>query len=79
MNTPASLVELLDQIIRASTFVGNDSGPGHLAGILGIPTVSIFGPRDSGHWKPLGPNVRTVHGPWQSIAVDDVLKAIDAK
>ena len=77
--TPASLVELLDQVSRASIFVGNDSGPGHLAGILGIPTVSIFGPRDSVQWKPLGPHVQTIHGAWDDIPVGDVLKAIDAK
>ena len=35
------LVGLLD---RVSLFVGNDSGPTHVAAALGTPTVAIFGP-----------------------------------
>lgn len=44
-------------------YVGNDSGIGHLAGSLGIPTVTIFGPTDPGQWRPLGPNVSVCEPP----------------
>jgi len=57
---PATLLELSDSLNGASAFVGNDSGPGHLAGVLALPTVSLFGPTDPGRWKPLGPRVRTL-------------------
>ncbi|RKZ29816.1 hypothetical protein DRQ33_08450, partial [bacterium] len=39
-----SLETLVGLISFSRIFVGNDSGPAHIAGALGIPTVSIFGP-----------------------------------
>lgn len=37
-------------------FVGNDSGPKHIAAGLGVPTVGIHaGSVDSGEWGPAGP------------------------
>ncbi len=37
-------------------FVGNNSGPQHLAGSLGMPTIGIHsGVVDAGEWAPLGP------------------------
>ena len=41
----------------ASNFVGNDSGPCHLASMLGIPT-DVFRSTNPMVWKPLGPRVR---------------------
>jgi heptosyltransferase-3 len=43
---------------RACAFLGNDSGLSHLAGMLGVPTLVLFGPSDPTHWLPLGPRVR---------------------
>lgn len=40
----ASLVELAALIQRCVLYVGNDSGPKHLAAALGVPTVGIYGP-----------------------------------
>ena len=42
----------------ASNFVGNDSGPCHLASMLGIPTDVFFRSTNPMVWKPLGPRVR---------------------
>lgn len=36
-----SLLQLIGLMRRASLFVGNDSGPGHIAGALGVPVVSL--------------------------------------
>jgi ADP-heptose:LPS heptosyltransferase len=36
-----TLLQLIGLLRRASLFVGNDSGPGHIAGALGIPTISL--------------------------------------
>ena len=44
---------------QASVFVGNDSGPGHLAASLGIPTRIVFRSTDRKIWSPLGPRVET--------------------
>jgi len=39
-----TLTQLLSHIAGLDLFICNDSGPMHIAGALGIPTVSIFGP-----------------------------------
>ena len=71
---PATLLDLLGEVSTAGTFVGNDSGPGHLAGILGRPTVSLFaGPTVPARWRPLGPRVTVLTG---DVAVDDAMAAI---
>ena len=44
---------------QASVFLGNDSGPGHLAASLGIPTHIVFRSTDRKIWAPLGPRVET--------------------
>lgn len=55
-----TLMDLLATLSRARIFLGNDSGASHLAGILGIPTVAVFGASDAVLWRPLGPRVRVV-------------------
>lgn len=59
---PATLLELLDEIVAASVFIGNDSGPGHLAGIVGVPTISLMRnpPENQPDWRPLGPDVSVI-------------------
>lgn len=39
---------------RCSLFVGNDSGPMHLAAAAGTPVVAAFGPSDPGTYRPWG-------------------------
>jgi ADP-heptose:LPS heptosyltransferase len=70
---PITLLDLCDQIAAANVFVGNDSGPAHLAGIIGVPTVALFGPSDPVRWRPLGPKVSLLHrDPISQITVEDV-------
>lgn len=39
-------------------FIGNDSGPSHIAAALGLPVICIFqGPAEPSVWGPRGPNV----------------------
>ena len=38
---------------ECATFIGNDSGATHLAAMVGIPCVAIFGARNP-QWEPLG-------------------------
>jgi ADP-heptose:LPS heptosyltransferase len=71
---PASYVELLSELSGAALFVGNDSGPSHLAGVLGIPTWVLFGPTNPAVWHPLGPSVKTLRRePLNWLNVDQVL------
>ena len=46
------LRELIALVSRARLFVGNDSGPAHLAAATGRPSVVIFGSTDSATWRP---------------------------
>jgi len=40
---------------QCATFIGNDSGPTHLAALVGIPCIAIFSARNApGQWAPLG-------------------------
>ena len=69
---PATYVDLLNQIVSGSVFVGNDSGPAHLAGIIGVPTIALFGASPD-RWKPIGPEVRIIHGEsMDAISVSEV-------
>lgn len=50
------LTELPSVMQACAIFVGNNSGPKHLAASLGVPTVGIHsGVVDAGEWAPLGP------------------------
>jgi ADP-heptose:LPS heptosyltransferase len=47
-----SLDQLAAVISRAALFVGNDSGPMHLAACFDIPSVVFFGPTIASKWAP---------------------------
>jgi ADP-heptose:LPS heptosyltransferase len=47
-----TLRELIALIAGARLFLGNDSGPAHLATACGRPVVVIFGSSDSVTWRP---------------------------
>ena len=39
-------------------YIGNDTGPTHIAAALGVPVICIFqGPAEPRIWGPRGPNV----------------------
>lgn len=49
-------------IKRCAVFIGNDSGPVHMAAAVGIPTIVIFSAaNDWCRWKPYGDNVAVVY------------------
>jgi ADP-heptose:LPS heptosyltransferase len=73
---PATFLDLLKEIAPASLFLGNDSGPAHLAAISGIPTLALFGTQPD-RWKPIGPKVEVIHrDSIDSISVHDVESTI---
>ncbi len=47
-----SVLELAALIEGATLFIGNDSGPAHIAAALGRPAAVLFGSSDSGRWHP---------------------------
>ena len=60
--TPANVTELIALIDRAAAFIGNDSGPGHLAAICGVPTFTLFGPQLPEWFAPLHPAAEWLQG-----------------
>lgn len=78
LHRPATLLDLWQQLHTADAFVGNDSGPAHLAGIIGRPTLTLFGPTDPDIWRPLGPHVKTIRSDdLASLAVDEVYQQLE--
>jgi ADP-heptose:LPS heptosyltransferase len=49
-----NLMDLFYIIKNLSVLVTNDSGPMHIASLLDIPTVALFGPSDEGRYRPWG-------------------------
>lgn len=42
-------------------FIGHDSGVTHLAALVGVPTIALFGPTDPQRWAPRGSHVTVLH------------------
>jgi ADP-heptose:LPS heptosyltransferase len=53
----APLAEIKSLLAGAALFVGNDSGPAHMAAAFGLPVVVIFGNSDPAIW-----------GPWRTVS-----------
>ena len=49
-----TLIQLGAVIERCRLYVGNDSGPLHMAAALGLPTIGIYGPSTPDHTAPRG-------------------------
>jgi heptosyltransferase-3 len=78
MLTNAPLLEVARQLQQCRCYLGNDSGITHLATMIGIPTIAIFGPSDPAVWRPLGPSVKVIQErELADVSVDVVMKAIE--
>jgi heptosyltransferase I len=58
-----SLSEFIGLARRALLFVGGDTGPMHLAALLGVKTVALFGPTDPARNGPYWTDTRTLRDP----------------
>ena len=75
----APLLEVARHLQQCRGYLGNDSGITHLAAMLGVPTVAIFGPSDPVIWRPVGDRVRVIHAPeLEALSVDVVMEALKA-
>ena len=80
--SPATPVELAEALAGARLYIGNDSGPGHLAAAVGTPTISLFGPTDPSLWRPLGSRSTVIKAPgssMESLTVEEVLRSVEAE
>jgi ADP-heptose:LPS heptosyltransferase/GT2 family glycosyltransferase len=56
-----SLKTLPTALLACDLYVGNDSGPKHMAAALGVPTIGIHsGSVDAGEWGPMGEQTLTI-------------------
>ncbi len=55
-----NLKETAGLIKQAALFVGNDSGPAHIAAALAVPTYVLFGASNISKNRPLGKNVHVL-------------------
>ncbi len=73
----APLLKVAAQLQQSRFFLGNDSGIGHLAGLVGVPMLGLFGPTDPVHKRPAGPYVETIQEmPLEKLHPDKVLAHI---
>ncbi|MCI0427992.1 MAG: glycosyltransferase family 9 protein [Nitrospiraceae bacterium] len=56
------LLTVAGVLAQARLFVGQDSGVTHMAGLMGVRTVALFGPTDPDRWAPRGAHVTVVQG-----------------
>ncbi|MBM4060407.1 MAG: glycosyltransferase family 9 protein [Planctomycetes bacterium] len=61
-------LQLAQALAAAGSYVGNDSGTTHLAAMLGVPAVALFGPSDPAVWAPVGAHVRVLEAPGRDLA-----------
>jgi heptosyltransferase III len=75
----APLRETKSLLQSASFFIGNDSGPAHMAAAFGIPVVVLFGPSDPITWAPWRTSNEVFANPAdiQRITVAEVVPAVD--
>lgn len=64
-----NLGELMALFSSCAFFLGNDSGPMHLATATGVPVFALFGPTDVQRWGPLGNRVTIIRDPQPCMAV----------
>jgi ADP-heptose:LPS heptosyltransferase len=57
---PTSIKELAHLLSKCAAYVGNDSGPMHIAAAAGIGVVGLFGPTDPKRVAPWTPRTRAV-------------------
>ena len=74
----APLSEIKNLLANASLFIGNDSGPAHMAAAFGLPVVVLFGPSNVDVWRPWKTSSETLVGAdgISSISVEQVTAAL---
>ncbi|MCS7202899.1 MAG: glycosyltransferase family 9 protein [Thermodesulfovibrio sp.] len=55
-----NIFETTKILLKASLYIGTDSGLTHLSAYLGVPSLVIFGPTDPLVWHPIGEKIFTI-------------------
>ncbi len=73
----SDLYELARWLASARIYIGNDSGPTHLAAAAGTPVIALFSASDPAAWAPRGPRVTVLSTPrWDDLTVPLVAEAV---
>lgn len=73
----APLAQIKSLLSGAAMFVGNDSGPAHMAAAFGVRSVVLFGPSDREVWAPWKTDAVALQSPEiGGITVDQVTEAL---
>jgi ADP-heptose:LPS heptosyltransferase len=73
----APLSEIKALLAGAALFVGDDSGPAHMAAAFGVPSIVIFGPSDPEIWGPWRTASEVVRAP-EGIGRVEIAQVLDA-
>lgn len=73
----APLERVKSLMAGAQLFIGNDSGPAHMAAAFGVPVVALFGDSDPAIWGPWRTQARVLTSPdgIGGIGVDEAIEA----
>lgn len=72
----SSLEATKSLLSEAQLFIGNDSGPAHMAAAFGVPSVVLFGPSDPRIWAPWQVDAHVLQAdPITGITIDEVISA----
>ena len=74
-----SLREVKAVISKATVFVGNDSGPAHMAAAFGVPSVVLFGDSNPAIWGPWRTESEIVTAPegLKEVSISRVIAALE--
>ena len=81
-NCYGGLGGLIGVLSRLDFHLANDNGVMHLADVMDVPQVALFGPTDPRFFGPVGNRTTVVSsedGTIESIEVEDVLKAVSVR
>lgn len=69
---PGAVAQLASELASAAAYVGNDSGPSHVAAGLGVPSVVLFRSTSPGRFGPRGASVTSLRLGGEDEEVADV-------
>jgi heptosyltransferase III len=77
--TGAPLADIKSLMASAVLFVGNDSGPAHMAAAFGVPSVVLFGGSDSSVWGPWRTPCEVLNAPGNiaEVRTEQVIQALE--
>lgn len=75
----APLLDVAYALLQCRCYLGNDSGITHLAAMLGLPTLALFGASDPAVWYPVGRAVKVIAAPGlEEISIYTVIETMEA-